>query len=334
MAPSIGERDDGDAHASVFPCFNFMLDAGIHEEFAMLVDRVGLTAYMQDESKQYAMLTKIFAESFTLRNSAYNASIEFKIYNRPITMSLARFCEILGVAMVGTTKKITDRPADLLELYLDVTNDDSRAAQCGKIRNIQLPAIRYFTYYLASSVLARENTSNISNYHLAFLDAALNGSTKYNLGALIARRLQARGPIYCGIIASRMIAALNLPVDPNDVLLAPQRLDLHSMKLHKFVTADSCVGNLVYRMLFIDNDERRVPLPQQGLLSVGRKPWSRSKEELDEQLRALGFYGQHPGVANDSYNTHYPGAPSGSYQDDGASSSHYGGGATQWPTWD
>ena len=105
------------------------------------------------------------------------------------------------------------------------------------------------------------------------------------------------------------------------------------MKLHKFVTADSCVGNLVYRMLFIDNDERRVPLPQQGLLSVGRKPWSRSKEKLDEQLRALGFYGQHPGVANDSYNTHYPGAPSGSYHDDGASSSHYGGGATQWPTW-
>ena len=79
-----------------------------------------------------------------------------------------------------------------------MTNDDSRVAQRGKIRNIQLPVIRYFTYYLATSILGRENTSNISNYHLAFLDAALNNSTKYNLGALIARRLSARGPIYGG----------------------------------------------------------------------------------------------------------------------------------------
>ena len=124
-----------------------------------------------------------------------------------------------------------------------------------------------------------------------------------------------------------MIAALNLPVDPNDVLLAPQRLDLHSMKLHRFVTADSCVGNLVYRMLFIDNDERRVPLPQQGLLSVGRKPWSRSKEELDEQLRLLGFHGQHreKEAATDDYVVHYTGASSSSYQDEGVSSSYYGG---------
>ena len=195
-------------------------------------------------------------------------------------------------------------------------------------------AIRYFAYYLATSILGRENTSNISKYHLAFLDAALNNSTKYNPGALIARRLSARGPIYGGIIDARIVASLGLSVDPNDVLLAPQRLDLHAMKLHKFVTAESYAGNLVYKMLFIDDSERRVPLPQQDLLSIGRKPWSRSKEELDEQLRTLGFHGQHPGLFNDSYNMHYPGAPSSSYQDDGASSSHYGGGATQWPTWD
>jgi hypothetical protein len=102
-----------------------------------------------------------------------------------------------------------------------VTNDDDRIAQCGKIRNIQLPSIRYFAYYLATSVLGRENTSNISNYHLAFLAVVLNSSTKYNLGALIACHLAARGPIYGGIIAARIIAALGLSVDPNDILLTP-----------------------------------------------------------------------------------------------------------------
>ena len=82
-----------------------------------------------------------------------------------------------------------------------MTNDDDRIAQRGKIRNIQLPSIRYFTYYLATSILGRENTSNISNYYLAFLAATLNGNTKYNLGELIARRLSARGAIYGGTVA-------------------------------------------------------------------------------------------------------------------------------------
>jgi hypothetical protein len=136
-------------------------------------------------------------------------------------MSLERFCTILGIAMFGTAKKIQNRPADFLELYRGVTNDDDRTAQRGNIRNIQLPAIRYFSYYLATSILGRKNTSNISNYHLAFLATALNVSKKYNLGALIARRLAAREPIYGEIMVARIVAALGLSVAPNDTLLVP-----------------------------------------------------------------------------------------------------------------
>jgi hypothetical protein len=187
----------------------------------LLGDRVGLTTYMTDESNQYAMLTKIFVESFKFTNSHFKPSIAFKIYDNSITMSLEKFCGILGIPMFGTTKKIQNRPTDLLELYRGVTNDDDRIAQRGKIRNIQLPAIRYFAYYLATSVLGRENTSNISNYHLAFLATALDVSKKYNLGALIARCLAARGPIYGGIIAARIVAALGLSIAPNDILLVP-----------------------------------------------------------------------------------------------------------------
>jgi hypothetical protein len=121
----------------------------------------------------------------------------------------------------------------------------------------------------------------------------LDVSKKYNLGALIAHRLAARGPIYGGIIAARIVAALGLSIVPSDILLAPQRLNLAAMKLHHFVTANSCVGKLVYRMLFTDGDEREVPLPQPSLFSVCRGPWSRLKEELDEQLRLLGFRVHH-----------------------------------------
>jgi hypothetical protein len=126
MLPSIGdEGDDGDAHPSTFPCPNFLSDAGILLDF---LGRVGLTTYMLDESNQYAMLTKSFVEIFKFTNSSFKPSIAFKIYDKSITMSLEKFYCILGIPMFGTTKRIQNRPADLLELYRGVTNDDDRTA--------------------------------------------------------------------------------------------------------------------------------------------------------------------------------------------------------------
>jgi hypothetical protein len=118
ISPSIGDEwDDGDAHPSTFPYTNFLSDAGILEDFLLLVGRVGLTTYMTNESNEYAMLTKIFVESFKFTNSAFKPSFAFKIYDKSITLSLEKFCGILGISMFGTAKKIQNRPADLLELY-------------------------------------------------------------------------------------------------------------------------------------------------------------------------------------------------------------------------
>ncbi|KAK1684673.1 hypothetical protein QYE76_045521 [Lolium multiflorum] len=215
----------------------------------------------------------------------------------------------------GTAKKIENRPKALTELYREVDDD---TIQRGKIRNIQLPAIRYFAYYLATSILGRENTSNISSYHLAFLVAALTGSTPYHLGALIARRLSSKGPIYGGIVASRIVAHLGLSIDPSDEILTPVKLDIAAMKSHQFVTTNSSLENIVYKMLFIDGDEREIPLPQADLFSVRRRPWSRSKEEVDDQLRILGFHQQHDSEdaePSDGYNVTYPGASSSCTKD-------------------
>jgi hypothetical protein len=106
MSPSIGDQgDDGDAHPSTFPCSNFLRDAGILDDFLLLVGRVELTTYMLDESNQYAMLTKIFVESFKFTNSAFKPSIAFKIYDKSITMSLEKFCGILGIPMFGDSEE-------------------------------------------------------------------------------------------------------------------------------------------------------------------------------------------------------------------------------------
>src|SRR3954470_7330377 len=143
-----------------------------------LVQRAGLTSYMQDESAQYDLLTKTFVESFSFTNSMFNPTVSFKIYGRAHSMTLKKFCKALGIGTTGSSKKIQALPTDLLDLYRGITNDNDRRAQRGKIKNIQLPAIRYFAYFLATSVLGRENTGNISNYHLAFLAAALTNETR------------------------------------------------------------------------------------------------------------------------------------------------------------
>ncbi|KAK1617258.1 hypothetical protein QYE76_022775 [Lolium multiflorum] len=236
----------------------------------------------------------------------------------------------------STARKIEDNPKELLELYRGITNDDCRTIQRGKIRNIQLPAIKYFAYYIGTSILGRENTSNISSYHLGFLIAALTGDTPYHLGALVARRLSNKGPIFGGIIASRILAYLELPLDPNDVKITPMRLDIAAMKSHQFVTTDSSLDKIVYRILFADGEERKILLPQPDLFNIDRKPWSRTKEEVDEQLKIQGFHQQHDSEDAEpsyDYTVTYPGASSSTYPEYDPSSSYYGG-ATSWAPWD
>ncbi|KAK1610349.1 hypothetical protein QYE76_034022 [Lolium multiflorum] len=335
IAPSFDEGN-GDPNASSFPCYEFLSNAGLLDDFLTLVGKAGLTTYMEDERKQYYTLTKIFVESFKFNNKHFNPTVAFKIYGNPLTMKLKDFCAALGIAPAGTSRKIEDNPRVLLELYREITNDDCRTIQRGKIRNIQLPAIKYFAYYLATSILGRENTSNISSYHLAFLIAALTGETPYHLGSVIARRLSNKGPIYGGIIASRILARLDLPLDPNDVEIPPVKLDIAAMKSHQFVTVDSSMDNIVYRMLFADGDEREVLLPQTDLFSIGRKPWSRSKEEVDEQLKIQGFHQQHDSEDAEpsyDYTVTYPVASSSTYLEPCRSSSYYGD-TTSWGPWE
>ncbi|KAK1667308.1 hypothetical protein QYE76_055467 [Lolium multiflorum] len=263
IAPSFApEEDHGAPNASSFPCYEFLTNAGILDDFFTLVNRAGLATYVGDERGQYYRLTKVFVESFKFHNTEYEPTVAFKIYDIPVTMKLEEFCRALGIAPVGTARRIDDNPRDLLELYRGITGDDCRTIQRGKIRNIQLPAIKYFAYYIATSILGRENTSNISSYHLAFLNVALTGETPYHLGSLIARRLSSRGPIFGGTIALRILTHLDIPLDSNDVPLTPRKLDIAAMKSHHFVTTDSTIDNMVYRMLFADGNEKEIPLPQ------------------------------------------------------------------------
>ncbi|KAK1604329.1 hypothetical protein QYE76_028002 [Lolium multiflorum] len=337
IAPSFApEEDNGAPNASSFPCYDFLTNAGILDDFFTLVNRAGLATYVEDEREQYYMLTKIFVESFKFHNAQFEPTVAFKIYDIPVTMELEEFCRALDIAPVGTARRIDDNPRDLLELYRGITEDDCRTIQRGKIRNIQLPAIKYFAYYIATSILGRENTSNISSYHLAFLNAALTGETSYHLGSLIARRLSSRGPIFGGTIALRILTHLKIPLDSNDVPLTPRRLDIAAMKSHHFVTTDSTIDNMVYRMLFADGNEKEIPLPQPGLFNIDRQSWSLTKEAVEEHMKIQEFHQQHDSENAEpsyDYTVTYPDVSSSTYLEPGRSSSYYGD-TTSWGPWE
>ncbi|KAK1648349.1 hypothetical protein QYE76_066154 [Lolium multiflorum] len=337
IAPSFApEEDNGAPNASSFPCYDFLTNAGILDDFFTLVNRAGLATYVGDEREQYYRLTKVFVESFKFHNAQFEPTVAFKIYDIPVTMKLEEFCRALDIAPVGTARRIDDNPRDLLELYRGITEDDCRTIQRGKIRNIQLPAIKYFAYYIATSILGRENTSNISSYHLAFLNVALTGETSYHLGSLIARRLSSRGPIFGGTIALRILTHLEIPLDSNDVPLTPRRLDIAAMKSHHFVTTDSTIDNMVYRMLFADGNEKEIPLPQPGLFNIDRQSWSLTKEAVEEHMKIQEFHQQHDSENAEpsyDYTVTYPDVSSSTYLEPGRSSSYYGD-TTSWGPWE
>ena len=147
--------------------------------------------------------------------------------------------------------------------------------------------MRYFGYFIAPCILARHNTSNIYGPDLAIFSAAIDNNATYNIGALIARRLSPnnkRGPIYGGIIASITLSFAGLPIREYDYEMPVSRLNLAAMKLHHFVTNDSTLENLQYRLLFaFDLDNHRfVRIPAPILYDiVARDGYSFPEEVMD-----------------------------------------------------
>src|SRR3954471_24648851 len=95
--------DTSPACAMLYPCDEFLEAAGIKEDFYGLCANAGLTRLALCRVVQYKRLTSCFVYSFCYNHSA--GTVEFKIYNNLIAMSLAQFYEIIGVPNAGQTTR-------------------------------------------------------------------------------------------------------------------------------------------------------------------------------------------------------------------------------------
>src|SRR4051812_13017871 len=179
-------------------------------------------------------------------------------------MPLEKFCEIIGVPNMGQTAKMSSQPSELRTVFNSLCSMDTRDIHQSKISSILFPHIRYFAYFIARGVLARDNTSNISASDIAILAVAFSGENKYNIGALIARRLAAnsiKGDLFGGIYATLILEHLKLTTHADDVPFPVVSFDLDAMKMHEFVTRTSEFGNLVYTLRFGQTTTREICLP-------------------------------------------------------------------------
>src|SRR4051812_28263549 len=161
------------ARAMTFPCDVFLEAAGIREEFYNLCANAGLTRLATCRVAQYQKLTSCFINSFRYNHDA--GIIEFKIYNYLLTMYLARFCDIIGVPNVGQTAKMNSQPSELRTVFSSFCSQETRDIHHSKISSILFPHLRYFAYFIARGVLARDNTSSSSASDIAILANALSG---------------------------------------------------------------------------------------------------------------------------------------------------------------
>src|SRR4051812_17570077 len=277
-------EDTNPACAMMYPCDDFLTATGIKEEFYGLCANTGLTRLALCRVVQYKNLTSCFVNSFC--NNHDVGTVEFKLYNDLITMSLAQFCDIIGVPNVGQTTKMTMQPSGLRTLFNSICCQEETDIRRTKISSIHFPHLRYFAYFVARGVLAHDNTSNGSAPDFAIYTNALSDKNEYNVGALIARCLVTnsnKGDIYGGIYATLILESLDRTPHPDDVPFSYASLDLAAMKRHKFVTMTSQFGNLDYILRFERTITREIRLPAPLLFdNTRRNGWSFNEIQFDE----------------------------------------------------
>src|ERR1041385_2502659 len=143
-------------------------------------------------------------------------------------MSLAQFFEIIGVSNAGQTARMNTQPSELRTLFNSLCIQEESDILLTKVSSILFPHIRYFAYFIARWVLARDNTSNGSAPDFAIFANALSDRNDYNVVALIARRLVTnsnKGGLFGGVYATLILETLNDTPHPDDVPFSYASLD-------------------------------------------------------------------------------------------------------------
>ena len=112
----------------------------------------------------------------------------------------------------------------------------------GRIKSIHFPSIHYFALFNGKAVVGKQDCSTLCAPNLSLIHTALTGIKRYNLGAIVAQRLQRNaesGHLNGGIYASRLAKEVGVTPLPYGPILPTQYLDFEAMKRHKFLKGET-----------------------------------------------------------------------------------------------
>ena len=109
--PTIHEQDDELLReAQVRPCEwpseEFMVQAGIKDEYDAYVCNADLEDFMQDKCPQYYYLTDSFMRRFKFTSSRNSPTVLFDIYDKSYTMDLEDFIPCSGGTLLCVEGKL------------------------------------------------------------------------------------------------------------------------------------------------------------------------------------------------------------------------------------
>ena len=144
--------------------------------------------------------------------------MSFKLYENPFTISLEIFSHHCKLPFWGL---LVEPPrAEYQSLLTSLCYGETRGVTQGRIKSIHFPTVQYFALFNGKCIVCKQDCSTLCAPDLSLIRTALTSDMSYNLGVIVARRLQHNansGFFYCGIYATRLARELcvsPLPFDP------------------------------------------------------------------------------------------------------------------------
>jgi hypothetical protein len=245
-----------------------MLGAGIKEEFDQYIHNAELSAFIADKPPQHYNLTHSFTQSFAYQPRT--SRVLFHLYDNSYNISLEEFCDACKIPYWGS---LDEPPRSNYELFLtSLCNGEDRGITQARIVSIQFPAIRYFALFNGKCIVGKQDCSTLCTPDLSLIHTALTGVKLYNLGAIVARRLQLNagsGDLYGRIYASRLAARLGVSPKFNDPILPYKYLNFEAMREHRFLKRNA--RGYEYNLVFNKYHSLYVALPALALFDFQNK---------------------------------------------------------------
>ena len=149
--------------AQVRPCEwsseDFIVQAGIKEEFEAYVRNADLESFEADKCRQYHYLTDSFVRRFEFSSSRNSQTVLFDLYENSYTMDLEDFTTACKLPQWGSTSE--RRKSEFRDFLASITVGESRDIRQATIGSIHFPAIHYFALFIGRCINGKDEACHM-----------------------------------------------------------------------------------------------------------------------------------------------------------------------------